>query len=120
MSGARYSNHLFAEEAAGSLEALIRDYEGRGRRLRVRRRTSSKQPANSSSCLLAPCQACQQALLQARDQVHRERASPRRSRACIAATAAATAATAAATATHHHWHLDLPSRELSSSLLAAP
>ena len=43
--------------------------------------------------------------------MHRERASPRRSHACIAATAAATAATAAAaaTATHHHWHLDLPS-----------
>ena len=46
MSGARYSHHLHAEEAAGSLEALIRDYESRGRRLR----------------------ACQQALLQARDQ----------------------------------------------------
>ena len=43
MSGARYSLHLHAEEAAGSLEALIRDYESRGRRLR----------------------ACQQALLQA-------------------------------------------------------
>jgi len=46
MSGARYSHHLHAEEAAGSLEALIRDYESRGRRLR----------------------ACQQALLQAMDQ----------------------------------------------------
>jgi hypothetical protein len=54
MSGARYSNHLHAEEAAGSLEALIRDYESRGRRLRVRagRRTSSKRlPIHHPACL---------------------------------------------------------------------
>ena len=53
MSGARYSNHLHAEEAAGSLEALIRDYESRGRRLRVRTTTSAPNvlPIHHPACL---------------------------------------------------------------------
>ena len=112
MSGARYSNHLHAEEAAGSLEALIRDYESRGRRLRVRTTTSAPNvlPIHHPACLRPArlvnrrcCKRGTRCTVSARRLAAPTPASPlprlhRRSHACIAATAAATAATAAATA----------------------
>ena len=53
MAGPRYSHHLRAEEAAASMEALIRDYEYRGRRLRVRgtgRASPMLQPRTDPLC----------------------------------------------------------------------
>ena len=135
MSGARYSNHLHAEEAAGSLEALIRDYESRGRRLRVRTTTSAPNvlPIHHPACLRPArlvnrrcCKRGTRCTASARRLAAPTPASPlprlhRRSHACIAATAAATAATAAtAAATPPSLVPRPPISALLSSPLAAP